>query len=1129
MESRFMREFSEDEDEDEDDPISGESSSSFYIHTEDHHEVYGTFNPDSVDKTDSYSEEYAVIYDDGTKQRRSVSLSTLPTSSTLLKQKKKKKKYKGNYNYSILNQQDISANISTTYPNSKQERRPLLSTIQSYQNQGDIIHCLQPNSGHSEHHQPITNSYRQLFSLSHKQKMTIKCSIAFLIAILFRFIPQLNDLLGPAKSSTHILVISVLFFNPVKTIGGMIEEASINIIYTLFALFISILSTKMAIYLRSSDYSLVICVIPLISCLALSTFILSYIRAYSQKPSIGASCALGIITFIPVIVKGSVIPDTYDPSHIETFFYSITAGIAISAFVCWFVWPVSAAQKLKSDINESLLSIRILLKVLTKAFLLDHDFPHFTANGHLKAAILSQATSFTALKSSLEDAKKEFYNRDIYQNSKEYDMIVSSLQKLLQHVGGLRNSCGIQFELTKSLPDTPGPVLKRNHSTKKAIYCVKADGQRKKMEYELKKEHSVHSEDGSLKSEDLNEVEDGPLVEFLNTTIIHLQSRFTGQTTEKTPSFDLLRENLSKAISLFESSQQKSLQKFYRRRTGHDNSEPLKMRDIQLHLMDDFPAENVFLVYFFVFCLIEFAQELSQLVACVQSVFESNSDTQPTWIGWIAQKIVDYLCVLCCCFSRKKSQPTSLYEDLDNYTKFQPPQPKTKFHQRMINLHSFLSIFKSNNIRFAIKSTLFSVAIASIAFIPSTRAFFHQWKLEWALIPAITTMSPTLGSTYLVSIIRVLATLAGTCITILIYLGASGNKGLLMFISWLFSLPCFWFILNHKHGRFGIFALFAYAVIIPFMYDQGGNYSSMEMIELACMRAGTISGGAVISILVTIYILPFEARREMRKGLSDLLIQMSWLYKRLVSEYSENRHPPVSPNAKHGSLLKEMIGDIKYEEYAKLCAMSEGKERNEIRSNQFQQMELSLQMNLVNLKRLLADATNEPGLVGPFPAKNYTIMLDSCQSILDKFLSIRIVILKDCWGTQAREELKAHVSTEMMEMAGSILLYFYLLASALKLKTPLPPYLPPAEKAKNSVMIKLRKLPTLEKECHGDNDNSRDEYYMMYYAYALTMENLIKELDQLGEQMKELFGSLISEDQWVQCFGFDIESNIIRS
>lgn len=349
------------------------------------------------------------------------------------------------------------------------------------------------------------------------------------------------------------------------------------------------------------------------------------------------------------------------------------------------------------------MAIRILLKLLTKTFLLDTDLPEFTANENLQAAINSHRTSFISLQSSLEDAKKEYYNLDIWKHSTGYDTIVSSLQRLAQHVGGLRSSCGLQFEVMKTTDGRKkgyGTIpqddeqQRPNLVKKKKVYHVKATDQRKKMEYELKKEQtlsqSIHNtdeeddgdsyDDGTKttnkqpkdgyyyieqqKEEEEEEEEEGALVQFIKTvrppmkslaytckqTIVHLQSRFTSSTTESTPSFNLLRQNLAMAMSLFEESQQLALTRMYRRKMRSSNKkkrrsnnrEPIEPLELQSHLMNQFPAEDVFLVYFFVFCLLEFAKELMVLVECVQSVFEYDEEQRNKgglWI-WIKRYLI---------------------------------------------------------------------------------------------------------------------------------------------------------------------------------------------------------------------------------------------------------------------------------------------------------------------------------------------------------------------------------------------------------------------------------------------------------------------------------------------------------
>lgn len=59
-------------------------------------------------------------------------------------------------------------------------------------------------------------------------------------------------------------------------------------------------------------------------------------------------CGLGFMIIFPVLVReGSVIPSDFDPTYIEEMFAIVTIGTAISAFVCWFIWPMTATKKLK--------------------------------------------------------------------------------------------------------------------------------------------------------------------------------------------------------------------------------------------------------------------------------------------------------------------------------------------------------------------------------------------------------------------------------------------------------------------------------------------------------------------------------------------------------------------------------------------------------------------------------------------------------------------------------------------------------------------------------------------------------------------------------------------------------------
>ncbi|KAI8150419.1 Fusaric acid resistance protein-like-domain-containing protein [Fennellomyces sp. T-0311] len=961
-----------------------------------HLEVDDYFHPSSIDALS----DYEVVLDDGTLQRRTVSLSTVP----------------GSYS-SYLDQQRRHHESNTAPPAT--ESSPLLQQQKKKTTVVDVS-----DEDDDEEATFERRTIRRWFKLTYPQKMVIKCSMAYMLGSLFTFVPQLNTWVGGQAVASHLAATVTVFFNPAKTVGGMVEAAGYGWLFTVAALILCLVSVSLNNILYAQGHYLLSYGLTLGVWIGASSFIIAYFKGRMNRPSTGTASALAFIILLSTLVREPS-PDRnrlYDPIIvIRQLFVLVAIGTVISVAVCLCLWPVTATKKLKSDINDSLQSLRVLLKLLTKTFLLDGDLPNFTANNQLKEAIKTHQSGFKSLKQSLMNAKREHPH-----SMQSYDEIVSSLQRLDRHIGGLRSSCGLQFEVMQQQ------------------FNIKADDQRRKMEHELRREKSHH--------DDEEPDESGELVQFIKTvrqpmkslaytckqTIIHLQTQFGTTAASPPPSFRRLRQNLVAAMNLFEDSLHHALSRMYNRRN---------YSDLHVQLMKEFPADNIYLVYFFVFSMLEFAKELTILVNAAEKAAEPKK-TKPD----VVNKPVH-------------DNAFFLPNNHNTLNTLHTPEPNTQRHKFSVKLWTFLSWFRQHNIKFAAKNMMTAVGISALAFIPQTQPYFYQYRMEWTLLTVMTLMAPTLGSTNLGAVLRVLATVAGCAVATLTYTLFPANPVVLTLLTWLYSIPAFWVILYHKHGRFGQVALLAYNLVVLYMYNHRNDvqYVDIGVVWLACVRCVTVSLGVVIGLVVTAYIWPYEARVELRKGLSDVLIQFSWLYKHLSTTHD----------------AEEML---------------------------FHQTEC--QQALVTLRDLLVHAPSEPRLKGPFPASTYASMLNSCQNILDKFLALRIVVLKDVWPIHVHQQLLMGASTEFMEMVGNVLLYFYVLASALQLKTPLPPYLPPAERARVQLMRRLQYVLGLKS----------DECYMAYYAYIALMENIIRELNQLGKDMKDLFGSLIPQDQWTTYF-----------
>ncbi|KAF9930916.1 hypothetical protein FBU30_011114 [Linnemannia zychae] len=716
---------------------------------------------------------------------------------------------------------------------------------------------------------------------------------------------------------------------------------------------------------------------------------------------------------------------------------------------------------------------------------------------------------------------------------------------------------------------------------------------------------------------------------------------------KKNPSLVMMQINLAKALDIFEKANSKALKRFYshqnKRRSGHFKrsfnmtkpmSEPV-LHDLDTESFGTTPnaddrqdalterapvGEQIFLVYFFVFNLMEFSKELTHLVSCVEDLVDGDNGL-PLWIERNRMPWWRRVWFSLTGFPRRLRRPTVHFQTFDDFDDPEPGTrppasrhsiphsighgtpnhsnnasnqgtrgrkqrlfPKPNLHNKSDTLHTprpstfvqkwstrlwkFLHVFRSFQVKYAAKAAASTMILLIPAFVDWTRPYFVQYRGEWALISMLIIMVPTVGGTNIVGIYRIMGTIVGCYAGVAIYLLFPANDIMLPICCFLFAVPNFYLVLCSSYPRIGQVTLLAFNLVMIQTYnrrhgdgtvppdddeddERPANLNSPTQIlramsslftdtdptnphhtdyvwTIAFHRAVAVSLGVVIGVAVTSYVWPYEARVELRKGLSDLLLNISWLYNRLVSVYSTNLDklsviPPQKPYRSPRERVQDILRRTTFQERFQAPA----DEREEMPDDptvsdidrlnrEFMAIELSLQLQLLRLYALLEETPNEPRLKGKFPVATYKNMLGSCQNILDRFLSMRLVITKDEWIESARRDFIIPVNKERREMVGNVLLYFYTIASALRLKTPLPPYLPPARNARLRLIRKIRQLPVVQNKVVMTEYN--DDRYVFYYAYALVMDDVIRELERLGRWSQDLFGVITPAAEFEEWF-----------
>lgn len=108
---------------------------------------------------------------------------------------------------------------------------------------------------------------------------------------------------------------------------------------------------------------------------------------------------------------------------------------------------------------------------------------------------------------------------------------------------------------------------------------------------------------------------------------------------------------------------------------------------------------------------------------------------------------------------------------------------------------------------------------------------------------------------------------------------------LLALFGFFFSLPCFYYIVGKpEYATTGRFVLLSYNLTALYCYNARSQH--LSIYEIAIHRSIAVTTGVLWAVIISRFWWPSEARRELAVGLSEFLLNIGWLYNRLVLTYS---------------------------------------------------------------------------------------------------------------------------------------------------------------------------------------------------------------------------------------------------
>lgn len=257
------------------------------------------------------------------------------------------------------------------------------------------------------------------------------------------------------------------------------------------------------------------------------------------------------------------------------------------------------------------------------------------------------------------------------------------------------------------------------------------------------------------------------------------------------------------------------------------------------------------------------------------------------------------------------------------------------------------------------------------------------------------------------------------------------------------------------------------------VYSYNVRKTGLEVEEVAIYRAVSVLLGVAWAAILSTCLWPMEARRLLAQGTSDLLFNLAWLYQAVskralstrlkVERYDdcnlERQLPP--PEGELSPLTRRRSS----------APVSSERNSSTNEDDDIARMILTIQVAVIWLQGLLPHTTTEFRLKGPFPGQSYLEILASAQGLLDSLqgLSAAAQVAMDTAGPSPAASGafsilpsdSAHPAEDLaLELTGNTVLVLYLLAASFRLKTPLPPFMPRVEAARQKLLAYCHSPPS---------------------------------------------------------------------
>lgn len=849
-----------------------------------------------------------------------------------------------------------------------------------------------------------------------------------------------------------------VYFHPGRTAGSMYESVffvALSLLYSFIMVTASMVVSKEFVEdsKRNIGYAIDIVVF-----IGFGLGVVAFVKQRIGKPTFNTACSVASIFMVTSLTKeGNVQAGIISFEKVMQSFALVCSGVAISLVVSLTLWPKSALEATKKELNESMNLSAKMLKYLTLKFM-DYQNMQSSEFNNLKASFNA---SYQRLGKSLDEAAYELL---LFGKEAEYQAL-EKLTKSSKKLSLLFNGLGSSVLTQSSLLEEDGtPILETPEQEFSSYSSLVDDTAVSQFFGDTSRNPAASIFNQFIKSIRPTMMEYSTLLQEL------MQALPFSTTAPYNVALETLHtEVLSTVLKKYSSSREQALYNLYKEKSFLNDTD---FDSIATKEAEAASCGN------FSYILEEIGNGLTEFI---KDLAEYQSATKaPRSFNWLRGSKTR---------RRRVGGSSSIFVDVTRTQLNTEVENKYDAHAQenpglSLKVWRSLRAFRRPDIQFGIKVGMGAALFALPAFHQKLRPTYQSWRGEWGLITFVIIMNKSVGGTANTVPVRILGTFLGAFIAFSWWTFFPENAVMLCGLGALLSLVCFYIILTWTNkGMFGRFILLTYNLTVLYSYsvsinDDEEHGGQLIVRDIAFHRFVSVCAGVVWALIISTFVLPNSARKKLKRGLSILWLQIGLVWKA----------DALKTTPRKGTTESRFTGI---------------------------QGENAMQLTMIELNAQLQHAPNELRLKGPFPATEYSQLLRHTQRILDVFQDISVLIAKDPKPSSRELEIIEYTTLERTELCNRIFLNFYLISSAMRLGFPLPNKMPSTEHAIDRMLAKLNEYRAgaigSGTVAAGFVDPGYVEDFILFYSYVLATIAITEQLAELAVYIQELFGVIEEE------------------